>query len=888
MSITTASLVESLLQHDRPAGWWGLDTADPLVDDSGHGYTLTAVGTPSNSASLHTRGDTGASGCRDFNGTTGAYDVFGTIYGENPETPSYVALSSAGAQGAPVPLNIFTGTAYGQFAEEPNYRAATTGVLEVGSLLVVGLNTNTAGATITVAPAGWTQLGSTINYTAGTAAVYHRTATQEDIDGRTHTWEWSAGTAMEAVLAAWSGCDPDVATLIFDFDFVATGSSTDHSTGTISVPANAARLVVIWMSDSFAINFQPEMSGDLRLVGNYQDPVVTGNNAKLAFLDYEVHPDDPQGVSTANTSTATQLGAAIISFGAPDVVAEDALDVIDANITLHALVNPDTVAAGTRTIIRKHEAWGLNVNAAALQFVYRDGGDVDRTVTGPNLSASTTQRIWVVDDGSLINFYVNGTKTTAARTGTAGYTMNENRITIGAYHNGAAHTNFWDGRIDEPAVFDAAFSEEMVRAHELAHTQGTFGDFWHTDKNGAYPRAKVELAITSNPGDPCPVFIDVNSAKVKARGAGHGIRVEAGVGVISASRDFEQDRMQAGTMFLTLGNRDRGYDTLKPRRVIRFRAQVQTDGPVFPIFYGYTGAPQFPRPEFGKDSTVVLTATDTFTALSLSTIQEEMTREAEAPGVRLEAVLEDVSGIELSLGEGKHELALAELQGVSRLDHSQAVAETDGGNFFADARGRMVFQDGHHRTLNERTVRATYGWKNTSATFPVKDMHPIVDEARLFTTAEITPASGNVQRAENAAAALEFFGITRAVTTLHNSDADALAFANHTKNAYSTPHDRIPNLVLQPAAYKTAPKTMWATVLGHEISHRIKTIEKPIGASVEVPREHFVEGVAHEITGDTWQVVFSLSPAELDGEFLIIGTGEIGDDGGATSGIIGW
>ena len=79
MSITTLNLYESLLQHDRPLAWWGLDTADPTADDSGHGWTLTAVGAPANAASLLTRGDSGASGSRDFGGAADAYFVNGTV-----------------------------------------------------------------------------------------------------------------------------------------------------------------------------------------------------------------------------------------------------------------------------------------------------------------------------------------------------------------------------------------------------------------------------------------------------------------------------------------------------------------------------------------------------------------------------------------------------------------------------------------------------------------------------------------------------------------------------------------------------------------------------------------------------------------------------------------
>ncbi len=842
MSITTLSLVESLLQHDRSGGWWGLDTADPTVDDSGSGYTLTAIGAPANAASLHTRGDTGASGSRDFNGTADAYFTAGSVT-KAPEGPPpfHAAVSNT----------VTSATA----------EIVSPGGIKIGDLLlIVGLHP-TPTATVTTGPSGFTQVGTTLNAGTHALAVYRKTAVAADTVPQPYQVVWDSSAALVTGMLVYRGLDSSVAGLIFDSGQQATASDTFHSTTTETHP-DGARQLVLWTKDA-ALTLDPFPTGKSERLK------VANGNLQLQAVDYE-KTTAGSGFRTAVTTAATTCGAVLITFGAPRKVLEDVLDTLAAKITIHALVNLDTIA-GTDTIVRKHQAYGLHLVAGVLTFVYRDGGGTDRAISGPTLATATTYRLWVRDDGTDISFFVNGQKTTAARVGAAGYTTNANRVQIGAYFDGVSNSNFLDGRIDEPAIFPAALSEQMILAHEQAATQGTFGRFLQADQSGSYPRGKVELALSGNATDFCPVFSDVTGS----------VRTAAGIQT-QRGRNFELDRMQAGTMSLELSNRDGAYSALRPTRVIRFRAQVSTDGVVFPIFYGYTDAPQHSRSSGGLDATVRLSAADTFKALSLDKVRTTLVRPSEFAGERLAAVLEGVRGLQSSLDTGVHQIIGDDLQGVSRLEHSQAVAETDGGAFFADARGRAIFQDNQYRSKKERTVRATYGGLNTTATYPCKALAPDVDETRLHTAAAVTPSSGAVQRVAKDTAALEFFERTREVTTLHASDLDALAMAQHVAEVYSQPLVRMPSLLLQPAAY-SAPQTMWAAVLGHEISHRVKTIEKPVGAASEVAREHFIEGVSHTLGASDWLVSFSLSPVEVEGNYFLLGTSKL--DGPA---VLGW
>jgi hypothetical protein len=212
--------------------------------------------------------------------------------------------------------------------------------------------------------------------------------------------------------------------------------------------------------------------------------------------------------------------------------------------------------------------------------------------------------------------------------------------------------------------------------------------------------------------------------------------------------------------------------------------------------------------------------------------------------------------------------------------------ETEGGVMFAGKSGTIVFHDRHHRAKLESTVQATYG-DGGGGELPIKHMEPQTDEARLFTAAAVTPSSGNTKRELDVDKALDHFVRTKELTTLHASDNDAQAMAEAFAHRYATPRTRIPSVRVQPAGHSD-PETMWAVVLSHEISNRIRTVERPIGDTSAVTREHFIEGISHAITGGDWQVSFSVSPAELEGEYWVVGTGELGDTSGATATRLGW
>jgi hypothetical protein len=856
MSITTLALYESLLKHDRPIAWWGLDTADPLVDDSGHGYTLTAVGAPANATTLLTRGDGGASGCRDFDGAADAYYVLGTRTVAAPAAPAFHGASLADNGSALTTISV----------------VSPSGV-KAGDLMLFSMIHDDAARTVTVAPTGWTEVGTTLGTGHNSIATY-KLLPAADLPATEYTWTWSGSSRMLGVMLVYRGADPSVSGLVYDSGRQVTSSGDYHSSTTETHP-DQARVVVFWPDDDTNIHIVPDPPGV-----SVRAEVLSGvPNFRMLGVDYAVESAGSIA-KTATTNQATTFSVTLVTFGSAEVVDEDVLDTIAETITLHAIIQPDTVAAGTRTILRKRGAYGLQLNGATVEFLYTDGAAVDKTITGPTISASVTTHLVVVDDGTDIHFYADGVETTAARTGTAGYTTNTNRLVIGANHTGAAYEKFFNGKLDEVVVWNAPLSAQMAATYWQAFSAGTFGTAMG-DGNSRLPRIKLEMAFASAPTDECQVYEDLTSYM---RGSAR-IATRRG-------RNFELDRMETGRLDFALDSNEREFDpdyasspfypNVKPTRATRFRAQATTDGVVYSRFFGYSEGWPIRRSQAGLDQLAVFTIAGVFKALALDKVSVPTARPAEYAGTRLDALLGQIPNLQTSLDAGQSLISAGDLNGVNRLEHAQAVVETDGGVFFEDGAGVLTFQDRHYRSQNERTVRATYG-DGGGTEIPLEHQEPELDEARLFTAARISGADGTVSAVTDDAAALEHFTRTKELATLHESANDAQAMAEAFALRYATPRTRIPGVRIRPLTLAN-----WATVLGHEISHRIATVERVGGDGSANSREHFIEGISDTIAPMNWSVDFSVSPADLDGDFWLLGTGELGDTSGLTSTRLGW
>ena len=124
------------------------------------------------------------------------------------------------------------------------------------------------------------------------------------------------------------------------------------------------------------------------------------------------------------------------------------------------------------------------------------------------------------------------------------------------------------------------------------------------------------------------------------------------------------------------------------------------------------------------------------------------------------------------------------------------------------------------------------------------------------------------------------------MSTLHASDLDAEAMAQEFSQRYGEPRVRVPEVTLKPAGYRE-PLEMWVVALATEFSHRIATVDRPLGGST-IHREHFVEGIRHDLDPDEWTVTLALSPAEFDSVFWVMDEGQLGSADGLANTRLGW
>lgn len=591
--------------------------------------------------------------------------------------------------------------------------------------------------------------------------------------------------------------------------------------------------------------------------------------------------------SPSNTATLLPAGETGGSTGARDfngstgayTAADSAfLDVADA-FTLELVVSFDSVA-GTDTLLSKGDnAFQLQRNGTGLLLAKQGVGTILST-TGITLATSTVYHVVACKDGADGAWiYVNGVD----RSGSVTDRTCENTATSLHIARKSDSTDYLDGKLDEVAIYAYAFTADMVDTHYEAMSAGTLG----AQVGGAtaatrMPRVKVEIAFDSNPRDTYQRWRDVTSY---CRGLS-----------CSRGRNLELERTEAARGTMILSNRGREFDdtytgspfypNVKPTRAVRVRAQINTSQ-AYDVSWGYTEGHPIRRPHSGKDSFVDIQWVGPFKGLALDKITESTPRPEELSGGRLSAVIGDVAGLSYTGDAGQSYIVATDLEQANRLEHALAVVETEGGILFEAGDGTLTFQDRHYRILNEASVRAVYG-DGGGSEIPVTLMEPQTDEARIFTAAAITPASGNIQTSEDTSASDTFFKRTKELATLHAIDTDAAAMANMYANRYSTPRSRIAALAPIPQNRSASAEADWKTVLGTELSYRIQSKERPIGDTSVVTRDHFVEQISHHVTPQDWRVSFSVSPAELDSTYAIVGTAIVGDTAGADNAIIGW
>jgi Concanavalin A-like lectin/glucanases superfamily len=140
-------------------------------------------------------------------------------------------------------------------------------------------------------------------------------------------------------------------------------------------------------------------------------------------------------------------------------------------LSLEAWIKPTSLPSSGvfRSVMTKAESYSLQFNGPRLEFTIIQNGTRRRLQTPSGaIVAGGTYHVVGTFDGTTQRLYVNGTQVASvALSGSA--TTNANALYIGSWDGSS---EFFNGVIDEPAVYGTVLTATQVRAHRTAGTTG--------------------------------------------------------------------------------------------------------------------------------------------------------------------------------------------------------------------------------------------------------------------------------------------------------------------------------------------------------------------------------------------------------------------------------
>lgn len=326
-------------------------------------------------------------------------------------------------------------------------------------------------------------------------------------------------------------------------------------------------------------------------------------------------------------------------------------------------------------------------------------------------------------------------------------------------------------------------------------------------------------------------------------------------------RQYERDRVQAGTATFTLDNRDRRFDpsytygpyygSLKPLR--RVRISATWSGVVWDVFTGYVDRWPLGYPE-GLDATVEVQATDGLMVLEGKKLSASYS--AERTDVRIGHILDAASwttgaswvldsatnsqlGTTTVLGpvgdrvldEGNSTMQEQTLEDVSALEHLSAVQDVENGLVYVDPSGVIVFKSRGHIirgrvSSSSATLGDAYGELPYSAITFSEDLDHVYNEIK------VTRTGADPQSASDAASQADYFVRSLAIEVpldhangVAAADSEALAAAQWLLSRYKDSRMRIASVTLQ----GQANDLLWPMVLGRDIGDVVTVTRRPPG-----------------------------------------------------------
>lgn len=226
------------------------------------------------------------------------------------------------------------------------------------------------------------------------------------------------------------------------------------------------------------------------ILGGYRAHVLADNPVSYWRLGESsgTLADDAVGANDGTYVNTPTLGVAgLLSGGDTDTAASfsnsqsEYVDVPDHasldlgdSFTLEAIIKPSSNGvSGVKGIVSKgKDGYYMRLNAGRLQLVKSQTVDVAIASVGTALTADQTAHVLIAKDGSDVRLYVNGVDTSASVVN-ATIVDNALPLSIGADHSVfSVRSEYFDGVIDEVAVYDYALAPAPILEHANARSGG--------------------------------------------------------------------------------------------------------------------------------------------------------------------------------------------------------------------------------------------------------------------------------------------------------------------------------------------------------------------------------------------------------------------------------